>query len=209
MLATPDWRLEDLGEDVYEPSEDTFLLLDALEAELPRLVGGNAPRLVVELGSGAGLVIAAVSRALQGGAHCVAVDINHAACRATQATAALNDARVEVIRGDLLECLLPGAIDLLIFNPPYVVTHADEICQGDGINRSYAGGARGRQVMDRLFPQLPRLMSARSCFYMVVIDENEPQEIAALLGDLGFESSVVMRRRAGIERLSVMKFVRL
>ncbi|RZF34010.1 hypothetical protein LSTR_LSTR012355 [Laodelphax striatellus] len=208
MLATPDWRLDDLGEDVYEPSEDTFLLLDALEAELPRLVGGSA-RLVVELGSGAGLVIAAVSRALQGGAHCVAVDINPAACRATQATAALNDARVEVIRGDLLECLLPGAIDLLIFNPPYVVTHADEIYQGDGINRSYAGGARGRQVMDRLFPQLPRLMSARSCFYMVVIDENEPQEIAALLGDLGFESSVVMRRRAGIERLSVMKFVRL
>ncbi|XP_039275621.1 methyltransferase N6AMT1-like [Nilaparvata lugens] len=286
-LTTPEWRLADVGEDVYEPSEDTFLLLDALEAELPwlqerhardqnsvdtdlawterkhgsdqktkeahlpclagrdenikeahlpclasrdhntkdarlpclasrdentkeaRLPSWRHGSLVVELGSGAGLVITAMAQALQGRAHCVAVDINPEACRATKATAQLNNAQVEVIRGDLLDCLQPGCIDLLIFNPPYVVTHPDEIHQGDGINRSYAGGIRGRQVMDRLFPQLPRLMAPRSCVYMVVIDENDPQQIAKLLQDLGFESSVVMSRRAGVERLSVMKFVRL
>ncbi|XP_039300199.1 LOW QUALITY PROTEIN: methyltransferase N6AMT1-like [Nilaparvata lugens] len=269
-LTTPEWRLADVGEDVYEPSEDTFLLLDALEAELPWLqerhgrdqnsVEADLPwterkhssdentkeahlpclasrdhntkdarlpclasrdekikearlpwrhgSLVVELGM-AGLVITAMAQALQGRAHCVAVDINPEACRATKATAQLNNAQVEVIRGDLLDCLQPGCIDLLIFNPPYVVTHPDEIHQGDGINRSYAGGIRGRQVMDRLFPQLPRLMAPRSCVYMIVIDENDPQQIAKLLEDLGFESSVVMSRRAGIERLSVMKFVRL
>ncbi|XP_039281468.1 uncharacterized protein LOC111055853 isoform X2 [Nilaparvata lugens] len=268
-LTTPKWRLADVGEDVYEPSEDTFLLLDALEAELPWLqerhgrdqnsVEADLPwterkhssdentkeahlpclasrdentkeahlpclvsrdesikeahlpclasrdenikeahlpclasrdenikeahlpclasrdhntkdarlpwrhgSLVVELGSGAGLVITAMAEALQGRAHCVAVDINPEACRATNATAQLNNAQVEVIRGDLLDCLQPGCIDLLIFNPPYVVTHPDEIHQGDGINRSYAGGIRGRQVMDRLFPQLPRLMAPRS-----------------------------------------------
>lgn len=31
-LATPDYRLED-AQNVYPPSEDTFLLLDALEAD--------------------------------------------------------------------------------------------------------------------------------------------------------------------------------
>lgn len=55
-----------------------------------------------------------------------------------------------MIRSDLLSCLKRDRlIDVLVFNPPYVVTSSEEITEGEVIARAYAGGARGREVMDR------------------------------------------------------------
>lgn len=59
------------------------------------------PLLVVELGSGAGLLSAAVAKILRTenapfsiGAHCIAVDLNPAACHATAQTCRLNNVQV-------------------------------------------------------------------------------------------------------------------
>ena len=47
--------------DVYEPNEDTYLLIDALNLEsrhfLSKLEGDAAPRKVIEIGSGSSAVI--------------------------------------------------------------------------------------------------------------------------------------------------------
>lgn len=42
------------------------------------------------------------------------------------------------------------------------------------IARSWAGGEKGREVMDRVFPLIPQLLSAEGVFYLVVIQENKP-----------------------------------
>lgn len=96
---------------MYEPAEDTFLVLDALQLDLERMIRGrllyeNAstcePLLVVEMGSGAGLIITAIAKALSNasivvGCHCVAVDLNPAACLATAETCKLNGVQVYTI----------------------------------------------------------------------------------------------------------------
>lgn len=117
FVAIPDGsKVDDFGTTVYEPAEDTFLMLDALQLDLERMVryrllGGAelamtkcGPLLVVELGSGAGLLTAAVSKALNDsekcgaiGAHCVAVDLNPAACLATAQTCKLNGSQVCIL----------------------------------------------------------------------------------------------------------------
>ena len=48
---------------VYEPSDDTFLLLDALEADRERLAA-SAPAICVEIGCGSGVVITSLSKLL-------------------------------------------------------------------------------------------------------------------------------------------------
>ena len=57
--------------------------------------------------------------------------------------------QVEIINSSLLECIdLRGMIDVIIFNPPYVETEYSETL-GKGITQSWAGGARGRMILDK------------------------------------------------------------
>ena len=52
-----------------------------------------------------------------------------------------------------LEVGLREKVDILIFNPPYVPTPADEV-GSKGIEAAWAGGEDGRVVIDRFLPLL-------------------------------------------------------
>lgn len=198
-------------DNVYEPAEDSFLLIDALEQDLTLLRSLN-PSLCVEVGSGSGVVITAVAKALRGSCYCVAVDINPVACDITQRTARHNDADVDVVVTDLMSGFhWSHQIDVLIFNPPYVVTPSEEV-DGKGTHgdlaRAWAGGERGRQVMDRLFAKIPNLLSECGVFYLVAISENCPEDIRLEMNLLGFNMHIVKERKVRGEHLFVLKFTR-
>ena len=105
-----------------------------------------------------------------------------------------------------------GAVDVLLFNPPYVPTPSEEvvhpsqdgcrgyvahsqtggatvfdsICTDDSIRSPYlpttditaawAGGLRGREVIDRFIPTIEPLLSVTGLCYMVLVKENQPEE---------------------------------
>ncbi|KAJ1457138.1 methylase [Pelagophyceae sp. CCMP2097] len=189
---------------VYEPSEDTFLLLDALHGDASLL---RSARLVVEIGPGSGTVTTFVSRLINRAAMHLAVDVNRAACDATTSTAIANGvgARVEVVQGDLLSGLrLRGKVDALIFNPPYVPTDSTEVAS-DGIEAAWAGGLRGREVVDRLLPHVSEWLADCGAFYLVVVDENDPREIMAALAKQSLRAEIVASKRARNEKLSVIR----
>ena len=134
-LPTPVYE-ED--ENVYSPSHDTFLLMDALQDDLQ---GDDLPlsfrqgnNICVEVGSGTGTVItfiALLHKALQIplGLY-FATDINPHACLAIQKTSCRNGVSVSVCRGNLASPLLlrlQRKVDLLVFNPPYVPTTSAEV----------------------------------------------------------------------------------
>jgi len=194
---------------VYEPSEDTFLLIDALEQDLPFLQGLTIT-IVCEIGTGSGIVITAISKALGSGKFYLASDINPKACSCASQTAEVNSVDLEIIRCDLLTCFtdrLSGSVDLLIFNPPYVVTTSEEL-RGSGLNRSWAGGTKGRDVLDRLLNDVPKLLSCRGVFYLVALPENDIDEIEQFFKRFHFEMFIVLNRKAGRENLFVLRFSR-
>nr|CAD7419988.1 unnamed protein product [Timema poppensis] len=194
-------------EHVYEPAEDTFLLLDALEEDLP-FIQRLSPALCLEIGSGSGVVITALAKSLGPSSGYLAVDINPVACKATRGVGHTNGVSVDVVNSDLVSGFRKQmVVDLLVFNPPYVVTDSAEV-KGTGVSRAWAGGIKGREVMDRLFPDLPHLLSARGIFYLVVISDNCLEEIEHVLGRLGFSMTVLNDRRIRGEHLSVVRFVR-
>ncbi|KAJ2860713.1 HemK methyltransferase member 2, partial [Coemansia asiatica] len=190
---------------VYEPAEDTYLLLDALEndqAELQHL----RPTICVEIGSGSGCVSAFLGQVLAPHASLVlSTDINPAATEATRQTTGHtpSDAVFEQCRARFVQSLVPrlcGSIDLLVFNPPYVVTPSEEIDVTQEAS-AWAGGKNGREVLDCLLPQISQLLAPNGRFYLVVIEENRPQEIIDYLSAQGLLAQRVLQRRAGKEHL--------
>jgi release factor glutamine methyltransferase len=199
-------------EHVYEPSDDTFLLLDSLTAEAD-LLRQLQPKLCVEIGSGSGCVITHLASLLPE-AMLLAGDINRVAVAATLATAAANkqQSHLDACQMDLLGALRPGSVDVLVFNPPYVPTSDEELEEAErttDISAAWAGGERGRRVLDRLLPLLGAALSPTGVFYLLGVSENDPQEIARmLLEEQQLESHMVAERRAQNERLFVMRFSR-
>lgn len=200
---------------VYEPAEDSFLLLDALEADLPLLIDAK-PVVCVEIGSGSGVIITAVAKSLCESA-CFAVDINLRACAITKRTAKINEANLQVINMNLLTAFRPNAVDILIFNPPYVVTTDDELTEDDGVNggafnanikKSWAGGVDGRRIMDKVFDRLDCILAKNGLAYVLVIEENKPHEIIYKLKALKFNAAIVAERRIRGEHLIVLRIQR-
>lgn len=200
---------------VYEPAEDSFLLLDALEADLQTLIS-DKPSICVEIGSGSGVIVTAVAKVLKTSA-CFAIDINPHACSITKRTACENRAYVHVINMNLMNGFRSKLVDVLIFNPPYVVTSDDEIDANEiqdenpfnqKIIKSWAGGSNGRVIMDRVFDAMDDILSSNGKAYILVIAENKPNEIIEKMEKKNFGGSIIANRRIRGEHLFVLKFYR-
>ena len=196
---------------VYEPADDTYLLIDGIQHDVTQTEEKlkALTKTCLEIGCGSGVPIVFLGKLLQNKAKCIATDINPIALQTAKKTAEVNGLKeLETIECDLASSLLPdqeGSIDALIFNPPYVPTPDDEV-QGNGIEASWAGGTNGRIVVDRAIPQIAQLLSKPyGRAYIITVDDNEPEEMAERFWNLGLSMSPLVRRRARNEYLSVQK----
>lgn len=164
----------------------------------------------LEVGSGSGVVSAFLATMIGPQVLYMCTDINPNAAVCTLETARCNKVHIQPIITDLVNGLLPRLkekVDLLVFNPPYVVTPPEEV-GSHGIEAAWAGGRNGREVMDRFFPLAPDLLSPRGSFYLVTIKENHPEEILKTMKMKGLQGTAVLCRQAGQETLSVLKFTK-
>jgi release factor glutamine methyltransferase len=198
---------------VYEPSDDTYLLLDGI---LSALTDDQERRgyTTVEIGCGTGVPTVYLASELQRRfpherhVHHV-TDINPAALRIAQETATANHVGPLHLHqcdlaSDVLETLR-NQVDMLIFNPPYVPTPDDEV-GSTGIEASWAGGLHGRRVVDRAIPQIPLLLKhPTGVAFIITVDDNKPVEMHAMFAGLGLDMKPWVRRRACNEYLSVQR----
>ena len=159
---------------VYEPSEDSFLMMDTIEEQLQWLKGSVNPTVVCEIGSGSGIVSSLLSMAFPHSL-LISTDINEFACRATQRTITANETstdintsansmRSTILRDkrqsvhEIVQTLfmdgLRATADLIVFNPPYVPTC--DIEHRTPLDFAWDGGdERGRKVIDAFIGRLP------------------------------------------------------
>uniref|UniRef100_T1GC44 Methyltransferase small domain-containing protein n=1 Tax=Megaselia scalaris TaxID=36166 RepID=T1GC44_MEGSC len=137
-------------QNIYEPAEDSFLLLDALEKDLDYIQKKLSPKVCLEIGSGSGIIITSIAKYVKG-CLCLSTDINNVACSVTKRTASANPpAKVDSVQMNLVDGIRDKSVDLLLFNPPYVVTSDEELetskmVEGDGVTSknlvyTWAGG---------------------------------------------------------------------
>lgn len=209
-METPIVRLsnEEL-KTVYEPSEDSYLLIDALEADL-KILHAIKPRICLEIGSGSGVVITALAMALKKSHHniqFIAIDINPDACRVTKRTSLVNSVDIDVLQMNLLDCIqIKYIFDIILFNPPYVVTDYEEVLDDRLVFKTWAGGKNGRQIMEQVFTTIPKILSDAGLFYLVVIKENDPEYILSAFKKLNMSGEIVHERKVRGEHLYILRF---
>lgn len=181
-----------LHPDVYEPSEDTELLVRTLREREPTLAGQRA----LDVGTGTGAIAAALSAL---GARVVAVDVSpHAVALARE-----NAPGADVLRGDLMGALR-GRFAVVAFNAPYLPSAPEERLAG-WIDRAFHGGDAGVEVSERFVRDLPRVLAPGGRAYLVVSSRADLDRLAATIAAAGLRHEKLASARWFFEEVAVWR----
>lgn len=179
-------------DEVYEPCDDSFLLMDCLEGHIRR---GEK---VLDMGTGTGIL--GIFCAKQG-ASVVCADINAFAVKLARENAKLNSVRIKVVRSDMFE-KIAGKFDVIIFNPPYLPTAKQDKIPGV-LNYAFDGGKKGNDAIMRFMCDFPKRLAKGGRAYLLLSSLNDIDKILAKLKKEKFSAEKVAERAFDFERLCV------
>lgn len=181
----------ELLDDVYDPGEDSYLLV---EAALKEVQPGDR---VLEAGTGSGVVSLFVKDVTP---NVIATDISPVACR----NALMNG--VQVVRADLFSGIC-GQFDLVIFNPPYLPTVPEERLE-TWLDRAFNGGLTGRREIERFIEDIGHILAPGGRILTVISSITGIDETEALFKEKGFHMETVATEKVPFEKLVVLRFSR-
>jgi release factor glutamine methyltransferase len=178
---------------VYEPAEDSFLLVENLEL--------SRRDEVLEIGTGTGIIAVYAARKV---ARVVATDINPLAIKcATKNLIANRTFNVELREGNLFEPVQEEKFDLILFNTPYLPTDEDEVLDDD-INAAWDGGSDGREIIDKFLDGLCEHIRVGGRVQLVQSSLSDVERTIGRLEDMGFQASVTAREKCFFEEIVVI-----
>lgn len=181
---------ENEGE-VYEPAEDTHLLLRIALAE-----ARDSDR-VLEVGCGSGLISRSLAPRVR---EVLATDINPFAVNMVK------ECGIPVIRADLFRGIR-AKFDLIIFNPPYLPTSEEERIVG-WMNYALDGGESGRVTIKKFFEDLGHHLAPGGRALLLLSSLTGRSEVENMVRKLGFDVSEVAVETYFFEQLYVIKLTR-
>jgi release factor glutamine methyltransferase len=171
-------------ENVYKPAEDSFLFAENLIV--------RKGDFVLDMGTGCGLLGIIVA---EKASYVVAVDINPYAVRCAKENAKLNHVvdKMSFIQGDLFAPLKEEKkFDLILFNAPYLPT---KYRKADfWLERAWAGGLRGREVIDRFIKEAPKHLKPKGSILLMQSILSNVNETIKKFGRNGLKAKVVAEK---------------
>lgn len=152
----------ELHPEVYEPAEDTFLLLESIQIK-----PGNK---VLEIGTGCGLIALQCASL---GANVVCTDINPYAIALTKRNYIKNKSFIkggfEIRKSDLFSKIKDDEkFDIIIFNPPYLPTKKNELVGGFGwFDIATNGGIDGLSLTKKFIESIKKYLNDNGKAYFV------------------------------------------
>lgn len=212
MLSTPDVR--NLNEQVYDPAEDLFLLLDSFEQEQSYLTSRFKSPIIFEIGTGLGIVLSFLQKHIFPNGYNLASDINPHACVQAQKTFADNNTNgVEMMQMSCCDGIRTGVVDVLVFNPPYVpAEEVPALPNSDSdptwLDLALLGGKDGMVTTWPVLNTLDGILLETGVAYILFCARNHPLEVAKIMVSRGWNVETILHRKAGWEVLLVLRFSR-
>ena len=184
--------------EVYDPAEDTFLLLNSIEI--------HENNIVFEIGTGTGII--ALFCAMQG-ADVVCSDINPFSIEIVKKNYMLNKSllkgKLDIRHGDLYSVLKNDEFfDIIVFNPPYLPTKSEDVVGGSGwFDKSVDGGVDGLNVIKRFLEGLSLFLKKNGKAYFMFSSLSDEKSLRKILDKNKLEFDVVVSQRFNDEILYV------
>ena len=165
-----------LADNVYEPAEDSFLLVNAA---LDIISNGMN---VLEIGTGSGFVSAVLQA--NKNIELVATEINPFAAKCASSNG------IEVIRTDMFTGIKEkNEFDLIIFNPPYLPTSEDEKVPG-WLNYAFDGGLTGRDPLIPFFSNVKKYLRPEATILLLISSLTGIDEVKNEISYFDFDSEI-------------------
>ncbi|KAA0004789.1 MAG: methyltransferase [Thermoplasmata archaeon] len=154
---------------VYEPAEDSYLLIEAIDLKDLK----NCKK-ALDMGCGTGII------ALHLAKYCpvVAADVNEMAVKNTMHNAKLNGIELEVRKSDLFSSI-NEKFDIITFNPPYLPTEGEDI--------AWNGGKGGIDVMNKFFEDAWKYLNRDGKIYFIASSLSNIEELIERHGRYEFK----------------------
>lgn len=199
------WGLEfRVNPSVLIPRPETEHVVERARDAANSLAAGGAGLTLADVGTGSGCIAIALAHELPQ-ARILAGDLAaEALSTATDNAARLGvSARVSFFRGDLLECLADGSLDLVVSNPPYVGRR-----EADKLQREIRdfeppvavfAGEEGLEAYRRLVPQAARVLRPGG-WLVLELGYNVAEKVRSLFSQ-GWEEVQTSPDLSGVERV--------
>ncbi len=181
---------------VYPPSEDTYLLLDAI-----KLKGSDS---FLEVGCGTGIISVAAARRVK---QAIAVDISLDAVRNTLKNLERDSLahHCEVLQSDLLTALSSRAkFSVIAFNPPYLQRDEDTT----QLDHALVGGETGTELTERFLIQACEHLESKGSIYIVVSTLGSIDKITGMMKEIGLFVEKLASRSLFFESIQILRGTR-
>ncbi len=178
---------------VYPPSEDTYLLLDAIV-----LLPSDT---FLEVGCGAGLITLTAAMIAK---LVIGTDSSTEAVRNAMQNARRNGLEhgCNIIQSDLLSAVNTSArFSVIVFNPPYL---PDDGLRTD-IDHAILGGADGTELTVRFVEQAARHLTRAGVLYAVASSLANIEQVKSVMKRCGLTVRSVARKALFFEEIQVLK----
>ena len=173
-------------EDVYEPAEDSHLMMN----HLPEITGR-----VLEIGCGTGII--SVHLAFKG-AQVTAVDLNPKAVEATRFNSTNNGVKIEVLEGDMFAPVEDRRFGTIVCNPPYLPP-SDEKYGDPDLALAVEGGPTGTEFISRFLFDAPEHLEENGSVYLITSSRMKNLET-------GWKRQIIHQEKFFFERLALERF---
>jgi release factor glutamine methyltransferase len=178
---------------VYPPSEDTYLLIDALDI--------RQDDVFLEVGCGAGLITLTAAKLSH---NIVSVDSSFEAVHNTLENLKRNDLcnNCHVVESDLLSAFASSVkFSLIVFNPPYLPQDDEHT----SLDHALIGGQAGTELTQRFIREAAEHLLINGRIFVVVSNLANIESIRLTMNMCGFVVDTVSEESLFFEKIQVLR----